>query len=509
MVPRVVVLVGLIACAPPSVVVTVEARATVAPLDTLEVRVEDADGQVATKEFRMAGVRLPATFVVDPEDRTGRLVITATAIVGGPAAREVPIARGAVEVAAGGQAEVTLVLEPEDQPINSTIRGDQAPVDSQHGAVAGAAIAGGAAGGAIAVFKSPHEIRARLLDARGQPVVNGTTLTEFDFRLGGELGLDRGLPVISAGGDGGYLAAWEQPATGGDGVSRPQVWLAGLDAAGTLRSPRLLYDSALVARLRPRLAPVPGGWLAVWQEPIDPVDDFYGEIRLARVEGTTGTTGAPTVVAAGADGHQTAQVAASGDQVMVVWEDWTTAGPQLWARRFDAALAPHGAATPIAATPARVPRLAGDAHGWVLVYWDDQLVGDTHAWWLQRFDPGGAPVGAPVEVARTLRSSTEGNVEPTSLAIRADGVIAVVWADGDVTTGDTDIYLRGFARDGTPCGDARLVNTTTIGVQEFASVTPFGADAFAVAWSDASASLDDPDGLAIRGRIVYVACAAR
>ena len=88
-------------------------------------------------------------------------------------------------------------------------------------------------------------------------------------------------------------------------------------------------------------------------------------------------------------------------------------------------------------------------------------------------------------------------------------MIAVVWADGDVTTGDTDIYLRGFARDGTPCGDARLVNTTTIGVQEFASVTPFGADAFAVAWSDASASLDDPDGLAIRGRIVYVACAAR
>ncbi|MCE9576016.1 MAG: hypothetical protein K8W52_22885 [Deltaproteobacteria bacterium] len=507
MVPRVLPLVCLMACAPPSVVVTVEARPTVAPLDQLDVRVQDMQGVVTTKTFPLTDVRLPATFVVDTEGRDGSITISATGIdVIGLDERSVPVANGAVDADAGVQDAVTLVLEPADQPINSTIRGDQWPVDALHGAVAGAALAAGEDGGVIAVFESPRELRARRLDKAGRPAMNGTTRTELDFPIGSDALFLIGRPVISAGPDGAYLAAWEQPYTAADGVSSSQVWLAGLDATGAARSPQVLYRSAQVARLRPRLTPVAGGWLAVWQEPADPLDDYGGEIRLARIDATTVTPGAPTVVAAGGIGHQGAQVAVSGDEVLVVWEDSTTASPQLWARRFDAALAPRGAAVAITTAPARVARLTGDASGYVLVYWDDTLLGDAHAWWLQRLEPAGAPVGAPVEIARTTRYSPDGDVEPTSLAIRADGVIAVVWADGDATTGDTDVFLRAFRRDGTPCGAAQRVNTTMGGAQGLASVAPFGADAFAVAWGDTSASIDDPDGSAIRGRIVYVAC---
>jgi hypothetical protein len=154
-----------------------------------------------------------------------------------------------------------------------------------------------------------------------------------------------------------------------------------------------------------------------------------------------------------------------------------------------------------------LPRLAGGAAGFALVYIDDDGQPIDHAWRLQRLDASGAAIGAPVEVARTTRASSLpfGDVEATSVAMRADGVVAVAWTGGAADGSDLDVYARAYAADGTPCGDTRLVDTTTAGLQQLPSIAPLG-DAFLLIWNDASASPDDPDAGAVRGRVLYVAC---
>ncbi len=499
---RVAPLVCLVACTPPHVVVTVEARPTVAPIDTLEVTVRDESGQEGGTTFALTGVALPASFVVATDGRSGALSI------GGRGVDDVGalVALGAVEVVASDASSARLVLEPADVPINSTLRGDQLLIDADHAAQAGSGLAVGADGRAIAVFISRGELRGRLVGADGVPAFNATTRTELDFPVDDAPDQVAGAPVIVAGGadiGGAYLAAWERPVSG----SAPtRIWWSAIDAAGGARSPQLLVPADQVTRRFPRAAAVPGGWVVVWQEPTDPFDEYAGELRLARVDAAADVAGTPVVVAAGGTGHNAPQVAAGPDGALVVWEDTTTAVPRLLARGFDPALRPRAGATPIVATGTpRAPRVAGGRAGYAVTYWDDSGLAD-HPWLLQRLDPAGAALGPPIEVARTARSDAFGEVATSAVTIRADGVIGVVWADGDPASDDVDIYLRAFAGDGRPCGAPGRVNTTTAGVQQLPSIAAFGADAFLIAWNDTSASASDPDGGAVRGRFVYLDC---
>src|SRR5262249_55599580 len=110
-------------------------------------------------------------------------------------------------------------------------------------------------------------------------------------------------------------------------------------------------------------------------------------------------------------------------------------------------------------------------------------------------------VDAQGKVGAELRL-TDSSVSVPSLHARADGAIALAWADSG-TAGDGNeagIRFRLLAPDGTPCGDPVVANTTTQGEQFGPSVAATADGGFLVAWSDASGTAPDTDGTAVRAR---------
>ncbi len=93
--------------------------------------------------------------------------------------------------------------------------------------------------------------------------------------------------------------------------------------------------------------------------------------------------------------------------------------------------------------------------------------------------------------------------EPTITAL-ANGRFVIVWSDQSATGSDTSgsaIRAQVFNGDGTKAGDEFLVNTTSGGNQDEASVSALADGRFVVSWTDASATGGDTSGDAIRGQI--------
>lgn len=78
----------------------------------------------------------------------------------------------------------------------------------------------------------------------------------------------------------------------------------------------------------------------------------------------------------------------------------------------------------------------------------------------------------------------------------ADGRFLSLWTtdSGGLDSDGHGIYGRFFNRDGTPSGDAFLVNTTTTDNQFGPQATILANGGFVVTWNDGSQSPDDPDG---------------
>ena len=98
------------------------------------------------------------------------------------------------------------------------------------------------------------------------------------------------------------------------------------------------------------------------------------------------------------------------------------------------------------------------------------------------------------------------HVEPSPAALTsADGTLAVAWSTCGVDA-DADgcaIRWRRFDPTLAPLGPSRLANSITAGNQQAPSIAILPGGARLLAWSDASATPPDRDGVAVRARIVY------
>jgi Ca2+-binding RTX toxin-like protein len=103
-----------------------------------------------------------------------------------------------------------------------------------------------------------------------------------------------------------------------------------------------------------------------------------------------------------------------------------------------------------------------------------------------------------------VNTTTAGNQSEPVITALVNGRFVIVWSDESATGADTSgaaIRAQVFNGDGTKAGDEYLVNTTSAGNQDQASVSTLADGRFVVSWTDASATGGDTSSDAIRGQI--------
>jgi hypothetical protein len=124
----------------------------------------------------------------------------------------------------------------------------------------------------------------------------------------------------------------------------------------------------------------------------------------------------------------------------------------------------------------RYPDVTADANGNFAVVWMEDKSSNSIMAGL--FDPNGAPRTETFQV-NTVRFSS---VTRPSIAMDLGGNFVVTW-DGDPNlAGMDDIHARLYDANGTPLGEQFLVNTTTVGAQQYPQAAMNDSGEFVIVW---------------------------
>jgi hypothetical protein len=220
------------------------------------------------------------------------------------------------------------------------------------------------------------EIRARLLDATGQPRRNSTTGNNLDFAVGAVTTHDMERPAVAVGPDQSFVVAWIDldPASGG--AVRAQRFSNGGQAQG---AELMVATVRMSAPEGPNLAATPDGYLVVYTDEGTAANDTDVFVRYL------GQDGLPTQpgyrVNTSTDGFQYAPAVAvtTDGRALVVWADGQ-ARPEdndsgsIRGRPLHPFGLPIGDDFAVNTTTPRAqlyPSVAAAAHGAFLVTWED------------------------------------------------------------------------------------------------------------------------------------------
>ncbi len=231
-----------------------------------------------------------------------------------------------------------------------------------------------------------------------------------------------------------------------------------------------------------------GDFVVVWQS--DGLDDdgLGTAVRYFAGDGTALTGQRRINTETAGDQRDAAVAIAPGGEAVATWTSEVNAGG-IRAQRFDAGRNPVGDEAQVSVFGLRDqgnPVVAKDAAGNFVVVWEsfgqekDEL---SQGIFAQLFDSQGAPVTAEFQVNTTV----DGNQFSPAVVMNSNGEFVVAWVSDFVTPGGQfrqDIYARKFLADGTPIGNEVLVEDFTTGFQVFPTVAIDGAGAFVVAWQD-------------------------
>jgi hypothetical protein len=249
-------------------------------------------------------------------------------------------------------------------------------------------VAAFAAGTYVAVWsqaRSPTdttpEIRARLLDATGQPRRNSTTGNDLDFGVGEVTTNSMECPAVAVGVDQTFLVAWIDV----DPMSGGAVRARRFSAEGQARGSELLLATVTLGTPEPpNLAATPEGYLLVY---IDQGTSPSDSDVLVRYLGVDGLAPQPAYrVNTSTDGPQVepAVAVAADGRALVVWTDSQsrpedTDSGSIRGRALHPFGLPIGADFPVNSTTTKAqyyPAVAAAAHAGFLVSWqDDSAVG--------------------------------------------------------------------------------------------------------------------------------------
>ena len=249
--------------------------------------------------------------------------------------------------------------------------------------------------------------------------------------------------------DGSFVVAWEAANTDGDGDA---VVARFFSSDGVGGSDFVVNTTTMLNQRDPGVAALlDGSFVVVWDSsaPESPRDVFG-----RRLDSAGQAVGDEFMISTSATGDDNdAVVAAMSDGgFLVAWE--LNVGPpedeDVWARRFDSNGASVGAAFRINEFTLGDQEdidIASDLAGHFVVVWESYgQDGSDDGVFARRLDSAGQPVGAEIAVNET----TMGAQKNPFLAVRSDGLFAVVWNDEAMNPEDDRAWIRWFDPDGTP-----------------------------------------------------------
>jgi len=227
-----------------------------------------------------------------------------------------------------------------------------------------------------------------------------------------------------------------------------------------------------------------GNFVVTWASRRGPVDIDVLAQRFGASGAPVGAEFRVNTVTSGFQYDPRLAMNATGGFV-VVWSRayYGVSGSEIRGRRFDAAGLPSGAEFRVNTYTSQYPRdpvVAAGPLGAFVVSWTSPGQGaallDVFA---QRFDGGGAKVGAELRV----NSFTTGYQTSPAVAFGAAGSFVVAWESFNQDASSSGVVARRFDAAGAPLGGEFLVNTYTTGGQYNVSVAASPAGDFVVSWT--------------------------
>ena len=488
---------------PTSVVLTITARPAVIDVDQLKIRIA-IDGVGQDKIFDITNASFPQTLSISTTSlATGTLRITAEATGGGTL-----IGFGKVDTAFTNP-DAQLMLEAADFVVNDTVLDDQELV--QDFEAAGYQLASFPNGEFDVGFRSPSNSeyiqQGRRFTITSKNVVTTAAADDTAWNFSTAPTLSSSAIAI-ANNTRRTLAAWDLTtgvlATSGI-VCRSISSTGSLTAAPSLVAVDGQPDVVVVA-------PLPNGNFVLAWRGSGPVAGGVFQIRAMIVDENCAEVVPQFQVSVQAvAGLSRPSVAARSGGILFGWRG----GDDFHIRRFTIAGATASLDEVLvsqAADPTIMSndflRLAPYASGFAVVYHQTVLGSPiTSRLLLQRLSISGVKDPATIVITPDTRTGDQ-----ESFGVYSTGdmdPLMVTWRGcPDQTDLDCgEIFGRLVRPSGQPMGEAFIVNTTTLGLQDTPSVTRIGpsgdAPIYAFAWNDKSHAEPDTSGSAVRARIVY------
>ncbi len=265
----------------------------------------------------------------------------------------------------------------------------------------------------------------------------------------------------------------------------------------------------------PAVAALPsGGWVVAYQMYFasPATRKFDVGARLVSDAGLpTGTSDILVNTTTAGDQVGAAVAAFPGGQFAVVWQSDGQDGDSwsVLARVFDAAGVPAGGEAAVNAYTAGAqsnPKAVALTTGDFVVVWQSWgQDGDGNGVYGRRLSSSGGAPGAEFKVNNT----TAGDQSNPAVARLSDNRILVAWESPGASPGVTDIRWRILSADGTPQTGEATANTESSAACTHPDVAVFGDDRFVVTWEQTDAGDSDvyarqfasdgtPDGLEFR-----------
>jgi hypothetical protein len=243
-------------------------------------------------------------------------------------------------------------------------------------------------------------------------------------------------------------------------------------------------------QLVPEVAMAPGGgFVAVWEDDSDDSDGAGNHDVFARGFEPGGCAGfAELRVNVDSAGDQRAPAMAmdGAGNFVVAWQDDTddNGAYQIHARGFLAGGSerfPTMTVNSLDTGQQRAPAAAATADGHFVVAWEDDHESSGHAQiWMRGFAADGTQSFAD----RSVHADVAGERIAPAVGIDANGRFVVVWQDDSDGNGSYQIHGKGFAADGTDRLPLFTVNSQAQGQQRAPAITMAPSGAFVVAWED-------------------------
>jgi hypothetical protein len=401
-----------------------------------------------------------------------------------------------------GAADATVTLESADFVVNTDVAMDQFLSDDYE--ANGLQLAAAPDGTWTVAFRDNCNqtgsctMYARRFDVTGLPVKTAVAASTNAFPLSATPTDARSTPALATAGTT-TLAFWDYyDAGGGSGVACRSIDAAGNASPGQLD---LSNDAADVVTA----TSLSNGNVAVsWQVGFTPNAAIH--TIVAKPDCSTVFVGAVTAstIEGQLDGPNRSHIGSNDGKVLYAWivDGDVHVRPASNGASFGDVAVPivHTSTQEVEAV--RVSAL-GDGFA-VVTRWAGTTGTGPGKIELYRTDSEGTLRGGPTLITDQSLSDYESGLQSFGLATRADGALLVAWhvCDASGSPDTCNVFGRVFRPTGAPVGDAFTIPTTTALGQSAPSVAAL-PDAFAVAWNDTSQTAPDPDGSAVRARIIY------